>query len=53
MFIGACNFYRIDPRTGGVDLVSGEVLFFSPGEKIVYVADSGASRELEPWALEM
>lgn len=46
--IGACNVYRIDPTNGSVtavvtDMVRPNGLAFSPDEKILYVADTGAS----------
>ena len=46
--IGACNVYRIDPATGAVmavvrDRVRPNGLAFSPDERILYVADTGAS----------
>lgn len=46
--IGACNVYRIDPRTGGVDAVATDFvkpngIAFSPDESVLYVADTGAS----------
>jgi gluconolactonase len=46
--IGASNVYRLDLQTGDVILVAGDRvrpngLAFSPDEKILYVADTGAS----------
>ena len=46
--IGACNVYRIDPRTGAVDAVATDFvkpngIAFSPDESVLYVADTGAS----------
>jgi gluconolactonase len=57
--IGACNVYRIDPRAAeagrglaSLSVVSGDMvkpngLAFSPDERILYVADSGASHDLD------
>lgn len=44
--IGACNVYRVDPKTGGVaavvtDMVRPNGLAFSPDERLLYVADTG------------
>ncbi len=44
------NVYRLDPRTGDLDAVITDFLqpnglAFSPDEKILYVADSGASHD--------
>jgi gluconolactonase len=46
--IGACHVYRVDPSNGAVacvanDFVRPNGLAFSPDEKRLYVADSGAS----------
>ncbi len=46
--IGACNVYRLDPKTGALSiatdtLVKPNGLAFSPHERILYVADSGGS----------
>jgi gluconolactonase len=46
--IGACNVYRIDPATGAVtavitDMVRPNGLAFSADEKLLYVADTGAT----------
>jgi gluconolactonase len=46
--IGASNVYRIDPKSGAVTLVASDRvrpngLAFSPDEKTLYVADTGAS----------
>ena len=46
--IGACNVYRLDPKTGALSiatdtLVKPNGLAFSPDERILYVADSGGS----------
>ena len=46
--IGAANVYRVDGKTGAVSLVAGDFdkpngLAFSPDEKFLYVADTGAS----------
>ena len=50
--VGACNVFRLDPRTGELRVVSGDMvkpngLAFSPDERILYVADSGASHDPE------
>jgi gluconolactonase len=50
--IGACHVYRIDPRTGQVAMVCGDMvkpngLAFSPDERVLYVADSGASHDVD------
>ena len=47
--IGACNVYRVDP-SGSVDLVAGDFtkpngIAFSPDEKHLYIADTGASHD--------
>ncbi|KAA2236048.1 SMP-30/gluconolactonase/LRE family protein [Salinarimonas soli] len=46
--IGACHLYRIDPRSGALsiaadDFVRPNGLAFSPDERILYVADTGAT----------
>jgi gluconolactonase len=46
--IGGCHLYRIDPATGAVsiaadDFVRPNGLAFSPDERILYVADTGAT----------
>jgi gluconolactonase len=46
--IGACHVYRVDPATGAVTAVATDFLkpnglAFSPDEKHLYVADTGAS----------
>ncbi|MGL4325139.1 MAG: SMP-30/gluconolactonase/LRE family protein [Beijerinckiaceae bacterium] len=46
--IGACNVYRIDPRTGAVDVVCDDCerpngLAFSRDENTLYIADTGIS----------
>jgi gluconolactonase len=48
--IGACHLYRIEPATGRVvaaaaDFVRPNGLAFSPDERRLYVADTGASHE--------
>jgi gluconolactonase len=48
--IGACHVFRADPRTGELRSVCGDMvkpngLAFSPDERILYVADSGASHD--------
>jgi gluconolactonase len=50
--IGACNVFCLDPRTGELRAVCGDMvkpngLAFSPDERVLYVADSGASHDLE------
>jgi gluconolactonase len=50
--IGRCNVYRFEPRSGHLtiatsDLVKPNGLAFSPDEKILYIADSGASHDPE------
>jgi len=49
--IGACNVYRIDPVSGAVDLMADDFvkpngLAFSPDESILYIADTGASHDI-------
>jgi gluconolactonase len=46
--IGACHVYRVDPVTGAVAVVANDFvrpngLAFSPDEKRLYVADTGAT----------
>jgi gluconolactonase len=46
--IGACHVYRIDPQTGEVRIVADDFvrpngIAFSPDEKRLYVADTGAT----------
>ncbi|MCB8821200.1 SMP-30/gluconolactonase/LRE family protein [Microvirga rosea] len=46
--IGACHVYRVDPQTGAVtiaadDFVRPNGIAFSPDEKRLYVADTGAT----------
>jgi gluconolactonase len=46
--IGACHVYRIDPQSGAVSIVADDFvrpngLAFSPDEKRLYVADTGAT----------
>jgi gluconolactonase len=48
--IGSCNVFRFDPTSGELrvaasDLVKPNGLAFSPDEKILYIADSGASHD--------
>jgi gluconolactonase len=48
--IGACNVYRIDPLSGAVELVADDFLkpnglAFSPDQKTLYIADTGASHQ--------
>jgi len=50
--IGACNVYRIDGATGELTLVADDFvkpngLAFSPDERILYIADTGASHDPE------
>jgi gluconolactonase len=50
--IGACHVFRIDPSSGELSSVCGDMvkpngLAFSPDERILYVADSGASHDPE------
>jgi len=49
--IGANHVFRLDPGTGELRSVCGEMakpngLAFSPDERVLYVADSGASHDL-------
>ena len=46
--IDGCHVYRVDPKTGEVarvidDMVRPNGLAFSPDEKLIYVADTGAT----------
>ncbi|MBZ6075372.1 SMP-30/gluconolactonase/LRE family protein [Microvirga puerhi] len=46
--IGACHVYRVDPQTGTVTIVADDFvrpngLAFSPDEKLLYIADTGAT----------
>ncbi|WP_243373508.1 SMP-30/gluconolactonase/LRE family protein [Microvirga solisilvae] len=46
--IGACHVYRVDPHTGAINIVADDFvrpngLAFSPDEKNLYVADTGAT----------
>jgi gluconolactonase len=46
--IGGCHVYRVDPQSGAVTQVAGDFvrpngLAFSPDEKRLYVADTGAT----------
>lgn len=46
--IGACHVYRVDPQNGSVSIVADDFvrpngLAFSPDEKKLYVADTGAT----------
>jgi len=46
--IGACHVYRVDPQDGSVSIVADDFvrpngLAFSPDEKKLYVADTGAT----------
>ena len=48
--IDGCNVYRIDPNSGEVarvidDMVRPNGLAFSPDEKLLYVADTGATHQ--------
>lgn len=49
--LGACHVFRLDPRTGALRVASGDLvkpngLAFSPDERVLYVADSGATHDL-------
>jgi gluconolactonase len=49
--------YRADPRSGQLDLISDEItgpngLAFSPDYKRLYVADTGAGREIRVWDVD-
>lgn len=46
--IGACNVYRLDPRSGECTIVAGDFvrpngLAFSPDERLLYIVDSGGT----------
>lgn len=46
--IGACHVYRLDPGTGECEIVADDFvrpngIAFSPDEKLLYVADTGAT----------
>lgn len=46
--IGACNVYRVDPKSGAITKVADDFekpngLAFSPDERHLYIADTGAS----------
>lgn len=46
--IDGCNVYRVDGKTGGVDRVVSDMvrpngIAFSPDEKLLYIADTGAT----------
>jgi gluconolactonase len=48
--IGACNVYRIDPKSGDLSAVADDFnkpngIAFSPDEQILYVADTGGSHD--------
>lgn len=48
--IGNCNVYRVDGQTGKIAIVADDFvkpngLAFSPDEKILYIADTGASHQ--------
>jgi gluconolactonase len=48
--VGGCYVYRVDPKTGEVkalitDMVRPNGIAFSPDEKYLYVADTGASHQ--------
>ncbi|MEN8195076.1 MAG: SMP-30/gluconolactonase/LRE family protein [Pseudomonadota bacterium] len=50
MELDGCYVFRVDPETGGVDIVVDDMvkpngLAFSPDESILYVADSGVSHD--------
>jgi gluconolactonase len=49
---GGCFVFRLDPRTGALtvaadDFVKPNGLAFSPDEKILYIADTGASHDAD------
>jgi gluconolactonase len=48
--IGACNVYRIDPKSGDLSVVADDFnkpngIAFSPDEQTLYVADTGGSHD--------
>ena len=48
--IDGCHVYRVDPKSGNVDRVVGDMvrpngLAFSPDEKLLYIADTGATHK--------
>jgi gluconolactonase len=48
--IGACNVYRIDPKSGDLSVVADDFnkpngIAFSPDEQILYIADTGGSHD--------
>jgi gluconolactonase len=48
--IGGCHVYRLDPKTGAVDAVVTDAvrpngIAFSPDEKFLYLADTGATHK--------
>jgi gluconolactonase len=50
--IGRCNVYRIDPQSGELAIAAGDFvkpngLAFSPDERELYIADTGASHDPE------
>jgi len=50
--IGACHVYRIDPQSGSVSIVADDFvrpngLAFSPDEKRLYIADTGATHVVD------
>ena len=50
------NVYRVDPQTGGIAVVTGELdkpngLTFSPDHKQLYIADSGAPKVIRVYDL--
>ena len=50
--IGACHVYRVEPETGAIAIVADDFvkpngLAFSPDEKFLYIADTGASHYKE------
>ncbi len=54
--IDGCYVYRVDPKSGDVariidDMVRPNGLAFSPDEKLLYVADTGAPRHIRRFAV--